>query len=77
MHEEVFDPLPVRIQLQRRGLMASSLELFRKFYAAEEYSEVAKMFRRVYTQTMEGENDFLEVSWPCAWNFPLKIFEYN
>ena len=29
-------------------------ELFRKFYAMKEYSEV--MFRKVYTPLMEGEN---------------------
>ena len=28
---------------------------------------------------MEGENDSLEnfSSWPCAWNFLWKIFNYN
>ena len=29
-------------------------ELFRKFYAVEVYSEVAKMFRRVYNHTYGG-----------------------
>ena len=37
--------------------------LFRKFYAVEEYSLVAKMFRRVYVvlTLMEGEKYSLEV----------------
>ena len=60
MHEDVkcFDPLPVTIQLERRvvinGVLLGFSELFREFYAAEVYSEVAKMFRRVYTHTYGG-----------------------
>ena len=35
-------------------MMTRFSELFRKFYAAEVYSEAAKMFRRVYTHTYGG-----------------------
>ena len=62
MHEEVkcFNRLPVKIQLEQKSSKwcptCGLSELFRKFSAAEEYSEVAKMFRRV-----EDQNDSLEV----------------
>ena len=38
-----------------------SFELYRKFYAVEEYSEVAKMFRRFILTLMEGEKYSLEI----------------
>ena len=82
MHDDVkcFNFLPLIILLERsvNGVLLGFSELFSKFYVTEEYSEAAKMFRVVYTPTMEGENDSLEVFlWPCVWNFPLKIFYYN
>ena len=46
------------------GVPLGFSELFRKFYAAEMYSEVAKMFKGVYTYTLEGKNDSLEVLLP-------------
>ena len=36
-------------------------ELFTKFYAEEEYSEVAKMFRRVYSERIPWKFFFLAV----------------
>ena len=36
--------------------MLGLFELFRKFYAMEEYSLVAKTFRRVYTHKYGGRN---------------------
>ena len=51
------DSLPVKIQLERRvlsnGVLLGFSELFRKFYTAEDYTEVAKMLS-VYTHTYNG-----------------------
>ena len=57
------------------GVLLGFSELFRKFYAAEVYSEVVKMFRRVYTPTYGGRKLFIGSfsSWPCALKFPLKM----
>ena len=45
-HVKCFDPLLVKFQLQRR---------VKEIYAAEEYSQKAKMFKRVYTNTYRGQ----------------------
>ena len=37
------------------GVVLAFSELFRKFYAVEEYSEVAKMLSRVHTRTYGGK----------------------
>ena len=73
MHEDVkcFDPLPVKIQLKRRVLMVTYVlgfsELFRKFFAAEVYSEVAKMYLEEFIlPLMEGQNGSLELFPGCA-----------
>ena len=86
MHEDVkcFDPVPVKIQLERRVVMASLgfSELFRKFYTTEVYSEVAQSSRRVYTHTygkakmIPSKFFFLAVCLELSL-FPFKIFYYN
>ena len=45
---------PARAKNSNGVLLLGFSELFRKCYVAEEYSEVAKMFRRVYTHTYGG-----------------------
>ena len=50
-----FDPLPVKSSCGEELQCLGFFEQFRKLYAIEEYSEVAKMFIRV--TVMEGEHD--------------------
>ena len=67
MHEDVkcVDPLPVKSSWRvENGILLGFSELFRKFYAAEEYSEVVKMFRRFILALVEGQNDSLELFLP-------------
>ena len=83
MHEDVkcFEPLPVNPAGAKssNGILLGFSKLFRKLYATEEYSEVVKMFRRIYTHTYGEPKLFLGSfsSWPCAWKFPLKMFYYS
>ena len=59
------------------NVILGSFEQFRKFYAVEEYYEVAKMFRRVYTYVHLWRAKM--IPWKIfflAVHF-LKIFLYN
>ena len=57
-------------------IMASyldTLSCLEKFYTTKVYSEVEKMFGRVYTHTYRGPNDFLEVFLPGRVSLELSL----
>ena len=57
-----FDPLAGR--KSSNGILLGFSEVFRKFYAIELYFKVAKLFGRIYSHTLEGTNNSLEVFLP-------------